>query len=61
MIFIKTYGWKKKEDWIALSQFQSMTGISKPSIIRALNKLFTKNIIYKKVNDFGVSYGIIKN
>ncbi len=61
VIIRKTYGWKKKMDWIALSQFQEMTGIAKPSIVRALGKLVAKNIIYKKVNAYGVSYGIQKN
>ena len=61
LIIRKTYGWKKKEDWISLSQFQDMTGMAKPSIIRALKKLIDKNMIYKKVNGQGVSYGIQKN
>jgi phage replication O-like protein O len=63
LLFIirKTYGWKKKEDWISLSQFQDKTGMAKPSIIRALKKLIDKNMIYKKVNARGVSYGIQKN
>lgn len=61
VIFRKTYGWKKKEDWIALSQFVDMTGLKKPNIIRAINKLLNKNIIIKKDNLRGVSYGFQKN
>lgn len=47
-IFSKTYGYHKKEDWIALSQFHEFTGIKKPSIIRAIKKLVDKNIVSKK-------------
>ena len=61
VIIRKTYGWKKKMDWIALSQFQEMTGVSKPHTIRALGNLIDKNIVAKKGNGVGVSYGIIKN
>lgn len=52
VIFRKTYGWHKKEDWISLSQFTSMTNIKKPNIVRSLNSLIDKRIIIK--NDKGV-------
>ena len=60
-IIRKTYGWNKKEDWISLSQFMDATGLSKPHIVRALSKLRDKNIITKKDNGKGVSYGIQKD
>jgi len=50
-IIRKTYGWKKKEDRIALSQFAVMTGLKKPHIVRALRKLQSKRIIIVIKND----------
>lgn len=49
-IFRKTYGWQKKEDWIALSQFQELTGLTSPHICRALKLLERRNIIAKRGN-----------
>lgn len=46
----KTYGWKKKEDRISLSQFSLMTGLKRQTALRAINKLSSKKII-----------GVIKN
>ena len=52
LLFIirKTYGWNKKEDSIALSQFVEATGINKPCICRAIKGLIDKNLIIKKDN-----------
>lgn len=61
VIFRKTYGWEKKFDWIALSQFEEMTGIKRPNVVRALCKLIDKNIVIKKDNGFNVSYGFQKD
>lgn len=44
-ILRKTYGWKKTEDAISLSQFVEMTGIKKPNISRAIDGLLSKKII----------------
>ena len=49
-ILRKTYGWNKKEDSISLSQFFLMTGLKKPSIIRAIHKLLNMNIISENAN-----------
>ena len=57
----KTYGFNKKEDWISLSQFCLSTGMKKPSIIRATNKLFSMKLINKKVNGETVMYSFNKN
>jgi phage replication O-like protein O len=46
-IWRKTYGWSKKEDWIANSQFHEETGIPKPHITRTLKSLREKGIITK--------------
>ena len=59
LLFIirKTYGFNKSEDAIAISQFHHATGIKKPSIVRALKQLKTKNIIIsKKANAHTTTY-----
>lgn len=50
LILRKTFGWHKKEDWIANSQFVAATGIKKQNVNRALHKLIEKNIVIK--NDY---------
>ena len=62
-ILRKTYGWKKKVDAIALSQFMEGTGIKKPHILRALNGLLSKKVIAvaKKGNGEPHIYGINKD
>lgn len=51
VILRKTYGYQKKEDAIALSQFHEKTGIKKPSICRALKALLKMKIISEKANN----------
>jgi phage replication O-like protein O len=54
-ILRKTYGYNKKEDFISISQFYEATGLAKPSICRAINKLLKKNVINKKAKgDMGL-------
>lgn len=45
VILRKTYGFNKKKDKISLSQFVLSTGIKRPNVCRALNKLISMNII----------------
>lgn len=45
VIIRKTYGYCKKKDAISLSQFVSATGMKKPNVCRAINKLLDMNII----------------
>ena len=45
-IIRKTYGFNKKSDGIPLAQFEEMTGIKRPNIIRSLNKLEEMNLIH---------------
>lgn len=45
VIFRKTYGWKKKSDRIALSQFSKMTDMKRQNVARALKSLSSKRII----------------
>lgn len=62
-IIRKTYGWKKKEDRIALSQFAVMTGLKRQHIVRAIRKLHSKKIIAViKNDDSGINiYSFNKN
>ncbi|HOG17671.1 MAG TPA: replication protein [Syntrophales bacterium] len=46
----KTWGWHKKEDWIPLSQFEEMTGISKSHISRTITELKTRNMVTNSGN-----------
>jgi len=46
VILRKTYGYNKKQDSIALSQFVEMTGLKKPTVVRAIQGLLSKNLIY---------------
>ena len=48
VILRKTYGWQKKEDYIALSQFQFMTGLNTKFINRELLRLEKRKIISVK-------------
>jgi phage replication O-like protein O len=60
LLFIirKTWGWKKKEDRIALSQFVKATGINKQSCHRAIKRLESKKMIavikkdYENINSY---------
>jgi phage replication O-like protein O len=61
-IFRKTYGWKKKLDWIAASQFKKITGLDRRHTFRALEKLAKRRIIVIHTDDKNRrSYGIQKN
>lgn len=45
VVFRKTYGWKKTEDEISLSQFSQMTGLKRPNVSRAISALVSKKIL----------------
>ncbi|MBA7663555.1 hypothetical protein ES703_71600 [subsurface metagenome] len=47
VIFRKTYGWQKKEDWITNTQISNMTGIAEAHISRTIKMLVQKNLILK--------------
>ena len=49
-IFRKTYGWQKKEDWIAISQFVTITGLHKAHVSRSIKLLCLRNIVTKRGN-----------
>ncbi len=61
-IIRKTYGFHKKEDMIALSQFVLGTGLKKTNICRSLNKLSQMNlIVIKKDNGNTTKYRLNKD
>lgn len=43
----KTYGWKKKVDWLSNSQLSEITGIAKPNITRTVKALVSKKVLIK--------------
>lgn len=62
VILRKTYGYKKKVDAIALSQFVTATGIVKTHVSRAIEKLVQMNmIVTQKGNGITVTYEINKH
>ncbi len=52
-IFRKTYGWQKKEDWIALSQIVEMTGMHKAHVSRSKKLLLIRNMVTQRGNQLG--------
>jgi phage replication O-like protein O len=61
-LFRKTYGWNKKTDWIALSQFSKDMGLDRRLIHRAIHALSSKKMIVIYKDDSGlVSYGFQKD
>jgi len=61
VIIRRSYGFGKKRDRISLSQFVEATGIVKPHVVRALNRLHAMNIITKEKNGRLMSYGLNKD
>lgn len=57
LIFImqKTYGFNKKEDYIALSIFEKYTGISRPTVVKAIKNLSDNCFIIKKGSIFSIN------
>lgn len=50
VIIRKTYGYNKREDAIANSQFVEATGMKKGNVSRALSKLITNRVVIKSDN-----------
>jgi len=53
VLWRKTYGWHKKEDYISNSQFSDATGIKRPHIWRTEQSLIKRNIVTKLGNKTG--------
>ncbi len=60
-IIRKTWGWKKKEDAIPLSQFEKGTGLKKTHVLKAVYKLQEMNLIITQKGNGIVRYGINKD
>jgi len=54
-IMRKTYGYSKKEDWIANSQIVSLTGLKKANVSRSLSRLITHNVVIKVDNKLSLN------
>jgi phage replication O-like protein O len=61
-LFRKTYGWQKKSDMIALSQFEKSIGVDRRLVHRAIQSLRSKNMVVIYIDDRNhVSYGFQKD
>lgn len=47
MVLRKTYGYKKKDDWISLTQFEKGTGLKRANICRTLKELVANKLLLK--------------
>ncbi len=61
VLFRKTYGYQKKQDAVSLSQFAVMTGLKRPNVVRALNKLVDMGIVIKKDTTHTTIYRVDKD
>lgn len=60
VVLSKTYGWNKKIDKISLTQFEQLTGLSRPSVNEALDKLVGKKVLVVKKKLFINEYSFNK-
>ena len=60
-IIRKTYGYNKKEDMIANSQFCDATGLDKSNVCRAIRGLIDKRVVVKNDNTRITTYGFNKH
>lgn len=64
-VWRKTWGWKKKDDVIALSQFAKATGIDRRKCHVLIQNLLVKNVLYRRVTQNGdrriIKYGFNKD
>lgn len=61
VILRKTYGYNKKSDRIALSQFVEATGLKKQNVIRAVKKVVSLGLVIQKDNAGIKEYCFTKN
>ena len=60
VIIRKTYGWQKKKDRIALSQFTKMTNIPRDKACKLLSKLTIRGVVQKD-NTIPTTYSLVKD
>jgi phage replication O-like protein O len=51
----KTWCWKKKTDWISLTQLEHLTGLNRVSVCRAKKSLVSKMILLETGNKIGLN------
>lgn len=57
LLIRKTKGWDKTKDAISLSQFVQISGLSRPTVVKALDQLISYNLIKKnQKTPFGNEY-----
>lgn len=61
VLFRKIYGFHKKSDTVAISQFMLATGLKKVAVCKAIKKLIDLNLITKKGNRVAFEYAINKD
>ena len=61
VILRKTYGWKKKDAHITLTQFSNFTGMNKSHISSTLTRLIKRNIVTRTGNPPPYKYGLQKD
>lgn len=61
VVLRKTWGWKKKEDRISLTQFQKLTELSRPAVVLALDRLVAKNVLVAKPLPLGKQFSFNKD
>jgi len=64
LLFIirKTYGYHKKSDRISLTQFENGTGLSRPTIVKTLKNLVSRNMVVKiYLPDENKGYSFVKD
>lgn len=61
-IIRKTYGFHKKSDQISLTQFEIGTGLSRPTVVKTLKNLMSRNMVVKiYLPDGNIGYTFIKD
>jgi len=61
VVLRKTYGFNKKSDAIALSQFVGFTGLTKVAVCKAIKKLLQIEVITQKGNAIAKEYALNKH
>lgn len=63
IVIRKTYGFKKKEDYISLTQFEKSSKLSRPTVVYWLDALVKSLLLVKgvKLSKNGYTYGINKD
>lgn len=62
LVIRKTWGFKKNEDWISLTQFERYLSKSRPSITNEIKRLVKNNLLVKKSKPgINALYGINKD